>query len=297
MQVWRVLGLDWLPQCRLQLGLQGRDDVDEARCRSPQHAIHLEAFLVQLVGVLNHADDLFPQGRLDPWVAHVESPLDDARRKARNPRLVRSRAVRLLVSGLVHVDWLVQLGQELYEQLLQSGPDRVSRVRVGGLRALGLLGTGLPLGKHEPAHHTLKGLAVRTGPSVQTVVSYAVGSIELAGKVVLEQVEELLVHVALPDAWVELVQVEEELEKVDGLHEDDDVETVVGHGVARLSECGGDFLVDAPLDLQGPVRRKARYSRPSVRHGITPHLKTAGRERKQAGGPRCWHEGRCNVGA
>lgn len=253
MRMWPLVGWVRLPQCRLQVGLQGRDDVDETGRRGPQHAIHLQAFLIQRVGVLDNADNLVPQGWLNHWVAHVEAPLDDARRKARRPRLVGPRAVGLLVPGLVHVDRLVELGHELDEQLLQSGLGRVRRVGVRGAGAFGLLLTGLPLSEHEPAHDALERFAIRTGPSVQAGVGCAVGGVELAGEVVLEQAEELLVRVALLDAGVELVQVEEELEKVDGLHEDDGIETLVRARVARLGESSDDVFVDAPLDLQTPV--------------------------------------------
>ena len=70
-----------------------------------------------------------------------------------------------------------------------------------------------------------------------------------------------------------------------GLHEDDGVKALVRNRVARLGEGSDDVFVDAPLDLQAPVGREARYSRPSVRNGIAPHLKATGRERERAGGP------------
>lgn len=77
--------------------------------------------------------------------------------------------------------------------------------------------------------------------------------VELAGEDVLEQAEEVVVRVAILEAGVELVEVEEELEEVDGLGEDDGVKVFVGHGVARLGEGGDNVLVYAPLELEAPV--------------------------------------------
>lgn len=77
--------------------------------------------------------------------------------------------------------------------------------------------------------------------------------VELAGEDVLEQAEEVVVRVAILEAGVELVKVEEELEEVDGLGEDDGVKVFVGHGVPRLGEGGDDVLVYAPLELEAPV--------------------------------------------